>query len=593
MATWSWAPWVVLAVESAWREGGRKIFIAAIAGALQMLAGGPEIIFFTWLVLLALWIQQLIINEFPRTAFWRFPVMVALVAALAAAQLLPFLDLSAHSQRQAGYADLRWSMPGRGWANYLVPMAFGRQLGEGIFFQYGQFWTSSYYLGLGTLWLALLAIWKARNRRVYLLAAVATVAIVFALGGNTPIFPALRNIFPEFGFVTYPVKYLLLITFVSPLLAAFALARLREQNLSKQTTDVGIVLFLLLSAVLVWQWRFPLPPDDVHASVMNGFSRAAFLLGTAIVLFFLIRKSDSSFHRYSPLLLIFVAWLDVLTHEPAQNPTVPPNIYEPNLARQQLAMQPQPELGGSRAMVSPKAYRDFIDLAIRDSKNNFLAKRLGYCANANLLDAVPKVDGFFSLTTRENNDLFTLMYGTTNFYGPLEDFVGVSQITAPGEIFDWQPRTNFLPLVTAGQKPIYFDDTDTLHALTAHNFDGSKMVFLPPSAKSLVTVTDETQAKVLDSKFETQSVDINVDASAPSLVVIAQTYYHNWHALVDGIETPILRANYGFQAVEVSQGKHHIQLVYRDRAFKIGAIFSTVAGFICLFGCFIPRQRPT
>ena len=103
IATLSWMPWVVLAVELAWREGGRKIILAAFAGALQMLAGGPEIIFLTWILLLALWIQQFVKGESPRVSMlWRFPLVVALVIALAAAQLLPFLDLAAHSQRSAG-----------------------------------------------------------------------------------------------------------------------------------------------------------------------------------------------------------------------------------------------------------------------------------------------------------------------------------------------------------------------------------------------------------------------------------------------------------------------------------------------------------
>ena len=138
IATLSWMPWVVLAVEGAWREGGRKIFLAAMVGALQMLAGGPETIFFTWLLLLVLWIQQFATggeasspNLRRRVAatlamFWRFPAIVALVIALAAAQLLPFLDLAAHSQRETGFARTsRWSMPAWGWANFLVPMAFG------------------------------------------------------------------------------------------------------------------------------------------------------------------------------------------------------------------------------------------------------------------------------------------------------------------------------------------------------------------------------------------------------------------------------------------------------------------------------------
>jgi len=64
---------------------------------------------------------------------------------------------------------------------------------------------------------------------------------------------------------------------------------------------------------------------------------------------------------------------------------------------------------------------------------------------------VPKVDGFFSLVPRESDGLISLLYGTTNANFPrLNDFLGVSQITAPDEFFHWQPRRTFLPLVTAG-----------------------------------------------------------------------------------------------------------------------------------------------
>src|SRR5208283_3705697 len=83
IATLSWAPWVVLAVELAWREGRQKIILAALAGALQMLAGGPEIIFLTWFLLLTLWMQQFVRSESPRAAMlWRFPLVALLVIAL-------------------------------------------------------------------------------------------------------------------------------------------------------------------------------------------------------------------------------------------------------------------------------------------------------------------------------------------------------------------------------------------------------------------------------------------------------------------------------------------------------------------------------
>jgi hypothetical protein len=633
MATLSWMPWVVLTVELAWRGGGQKIILAALVGAMQMLAGGPEIIFLTWLFLFALWIQQFIAGgsdasspmfsatraSQPRGPMcWRFPVMVLLVMALAAAQLLPFLDLSAHSQRSVGYADTRWSMPGRGWVNFLVPMAFGRTYTEGVFFQYGQSWTSSYYLGIGTLWLALLTLCTSkvgrdsvepklsdgsrdsRPTKVWLLGGATLLALICALGENTFIYPTLRKIIPLFSFVTYPIKYVTLVAFLMPLLAAFALARLqnmdcgdtsplftaptrrRTPNLFAPTVIIGAILLVLLAGILFWAWRSPFPTDDVHATLLNGLSRVFFLLVTGGLLLLLARDSKPGLRRIAPLLLIMVAWLDVFTHEPPQNPTVPPSVYELNLARAKLAMDPQPELGGSRAMITTKAFMDFIHFALNDPKNNFLGKRLGFCGNANLLDAVPKVDGFFSLTPREGDDLNTLLYSTTNEFPRLEDFLGVSQLTAPDAFYHWQPRKTFLPLATAGQKPVFLDDADTLRALAQPDFDGSKVVFLPPEAKSFVTITNQTSARVLKSHFGIQNVDIEVEADAPSLVVVAQTWYHDWRAEVDGKPALLFRANHAFQAVEIPEGRHRVQLIYQDRAFETGAVISLLALLTCL-----------
>jgi hypothetical protein len=641
IATLGWMPWVVLAAELAWREGRQKIILAAFAGTLQMLAGGPEIIFLTWILLLAMWIQQLIAGgsdasspafsatgaSQPRVSmFWQFPLVITLVISLAAVQLLPFLDLAAHSQRSTGYADTRWSMPGWGWANFLVPMAFGRTWTEGVFFQYNQSWTSSYYPGIGALWLALLAVWIIRERRVWLLGAVAMAALVFALGENTCVYPALRKIIPQLSLMTYPIKYVIFVALLTPLLAAFALARLfplssvaserrtegEEADCSKtqipspqpsprlggarektfppqhfQTSRllaIGVILLVLIAGILFWAWQFPFSTDDVHATLLNGLSRATFLILTGALLFVLTLENTPGLHRIAPLILIFVAWLDIFTHEPAQNPTVPPGVYELNLARARLAMQPQPALGESRAMVTPAAAMDFIRFALSDPKNNYLAKRLGYCANCNLLDAVPKVDGFFSLVPRESDGLISLLYGATNANFPkLNDFLGVSQITAPDEFFHWQARKTFLPLVTAGQKPVFLDDAGVLRALTQPDFDGGKMVFLPPEMKSLVTVTNRTAARVLSSKFKAQRVVIEVEAAEPSLVVVAQTWYHNWRVYVDGRPAPLLRANHAFQAIQVPAGRHSIRLAYEDPAFQFGAAVS-----ICMVvNCFI------
>ena len=595
IATFSWMPWVVLATELAWRNGSRAIILAALAGAMQMLAGGPETILLTWLIVAALWLQQFIAgsrdaSSTPRAIMlWRFPLVGALVFALSAVQLLPFLDLVAHAQRETDYTDLRWSMPGFGLANFLVPMAFGSTHTEGIFFQHGQYWTSSYYLGLGTLWLALLAAWCVRERRVWLLGGAAVIALLFALGENTFVYPLVRKLIPPLSVITYPVKFVMVAIFAAPLLAAFALANF--QSIRNRILPLGAVLLALIGGIVVWTQHAPLPGDDAHAALLNGLSRAVFLLLTGAVLFVLFRESKSPLLRLAPLALILVAWLDVFTHEPPQNPTVPPSIYELNLARQKLAMRPQPKLGGSRAMLSPTAALELTRFALSDPKNNFLAKRLGYCANANLLDAVPKVDGFFSMTPREFDGLLSLIYSVTNVsWSRLEDFMGVSQITAPGKVLEWQARTNYRPLVTAGQRPIFNDNTSAMPPIYSPDFDGSKIVFLEQQINHFVTVSNLTNAKILTAKFRNNSVDIVAEATEPSLVVIAQTYYHNWRAEVDGQPTQLLRANVAFQAVQIPAGVHKIRLVYQDIAFGVGAKISLAALAVCLLILFGQRR---
>jgi hypothetical protein len=627
IATYSWMPWVLLTVEMAWLKGGRRIIIAVACGSLQMLAGGPETILLTWLLSAAIWGIHLAQSFWsqksrevgnPGTILRRFPMVVLLVAAIAAIQILPFLDLAAHSQREQGYADTRWSMPAWGWANFLVPMVFGQVWSMGVFFQHQQAWTSSYYLGTGALLLALLAIFLVRNPRVWLLTGSAGLSLLLAMGEQTFVYRWLHRLIPQLSLMTYPVKFVTVVAFAVPLLAAFAVSKLeiaeakQSRMIQRRLLVQGAILLSLIVLILIWAGHSPFPGDDLSATLRNGISRAIFLIVMTGLLWILpglsSRNSDieqqeresspgifqqfAQVQRLFPVLLLIILWLDVWTHEPPQNPTVPGFVYAPNLARTKLDMKPQPALGESRAMLSPAAATKFRGFIMRDPKNNFVIKRLGYFADCNLLDDVPKVDGFFSLYPRECDELNSVLYDTTNANFPrLADFMSVSQITAPGEFFKWTARDTFLPMVTAGQMPLYFNDIDLLHAIQATNFDGRRLVLLPQETKAYVTVTHETSARVISSHFAHRQVDVEVEAAEPSIVALSQTYYHGWKAFMDGQPTRLLRANYAFQAVQVPGGRHHVRVVYQDRAFYAGAVISGLALLGCLIGWWMLRSK--
>src|SRR5437899_4923333 len=173
---------------------------------MQILAGAPEIILFTWVIAAVVLAAEIVSRRKGRGARIKpFLMVVTLVTALAAAQLMPFLDLLAHSQRDTSFGQSAWSMPGTGWANFLVPLFHCFSANQGVFFQYEQWWTSSYYVGIGPLVLALFAVGQLREPNVQLWASLAAVSLIIALGDNGYFYQWLRHDVPQFGFLRYPV----------------------------------------------------------------------------------------------------------------------------------------------------------------------------------------------------------------------------------------------------------------------------------------------------------------------------------------------------------------------------------------------------
>jgi len=157
----AWAPWVVMAVQRGWQEGRRSIVLAILAAAMQLLSGGAEIILQTWAFCRDLVRRGGIrVRNLRRKLFTRALAIGFGAIGLAAVQLGPFLELLAHSQRNAGYSSGGMAaiaaMPLTGWANYLVH-SFVVCATATAYCASNQSWTGSYYLGVGIVALALVA----------------------------------------------------------------------------------------------------------------------------------------------------------------------------------------------------------------------------------------------------------------------------------------------------------------------------------------------------------------------------------------------------------------------------------------------------
>jgi len=113
--------------------------------------------------------------------------------------------------------------------------------------------------------------------------------------------------------------------------------------------------------------------------------------------------------------------------------------------------------------------------------------------------------------------------------------------------FDW----NQIEKLPAGARAqfVLVPDTD----LAAKRAAGLRLVSPPAPGAPAPEVLEETPTYVR----------LRVSRQAPGFLIAANAYDPGWKATIGGEETPVLRANYAFQAVEIPPGSWEVELRYR------------------------------
>ncbi len=140
-----------------------------------------------------------------------------------------------------------------------------------------------------------------------------------------------------------------------------------------------------------------------------------------------------------------------------------------------------------------------------DQETDTYGRRLSLFVDLNLLDYAAKFDGFHSLDLKEFGAVFNLVYFATNKPVRLQDFLGISKVNNPTNEVDWVARDSFLPMITAGQKPVFAADTNTFAALDDARFEPLRTVYLPLEAQGQIQATNAANARILSSNFGAQS----------------------------------------------------------------------------------------
>jgi len=386
----------------------------------------------------------------------------------------------------------------------------------------------------------------------------------------------------------FPVKFLIVFNFVLPLLAAFAIARVKNW---RAILPAAIIALATIAGIVWFARTHPVTYENWNVTLRSGLSRALLVLAAAALLWLMLRASQERRRHMTALVFLALLAIDGITHSPKPNPTISSQAIQPGLVK----LDPAPSLHGNRAMLARPAYEELVASMISDPTKDYLLHRQGLSSDCNLLDGLAVADGFFSLYLREQRELWVKFWVTQTNATPLPfmDFLSVAHVNAKQSIFDWTNRATVQPLATIGRRPIFANEPETLDALVSPSFNPSEIVYLLESAKPLVNASTKVESSITAERLIPHRMEYDVTAKGDTVLVLAQSFYKAWHATVDGKPTPILRANCAFQAVAVPAGAKTVVFEYRDDAFRVGVaatILTFLAG-VALWFAFQPKNQ--
>jgi len=555
IAAFGLMPWVVW---RCWRATTlRTLGIAALVGAAQMLSGAPEVILLTWGIIGVMTLGESIAQRSSRPLLFLVAI-VALVSMIAAAQLWPFLDLLKLSQRTEKFAGSDWPMPIWGWANFILPLFGTFPSYHGVPAQPDQYWISTYYVPLAAV--ALIPWGLREGWRPRVLLGLAVLGAWMALGEAGGIYSGLRHVFPGLGFMRFPIKFVILTVFLLPWVGSFGIGAMTRGKVSSRT--ILATLVILGVVILTLGNLHPATSVPMPGMALNISWRLCF---TTIALFAIAEILEWKVVRMRLALLLIALWLDARTQAPEQNPTAPKWVFDRGLPQ----IKNQPRLGFGRAMIGSEAALKLDHLIREKPEEDIGTSRLALFCNDNLIDRIPKVDGFFSLYPRESAQLIDFIYANTNRdLAGLEKTLCVTHRTLPGKTGEWSdgaPR----PMVFGVAGPYFADRAETFSGMLAPEFDPAKTVYLPPEARTKVEATG--RAEIENLNWTPGRVTFTAVANAPAWVFISQAYHPGWSE-ASGLK--IERADFAFQAVFVPAGRTNVELKYREPHFFAGLIIS-------------------
>jgi hypothetical protein len=114
-------------------------------------------------------------------------------------------------------------------------------------------------------------------------------------------------------------------------------------------------------------------------------------------------------------------------------------------------------------------------------------------------------------------------------------------------------------------------DGESLAALRDPGFDYATSAVISEGVQTELLRRGVASVSVDEMVPFTGDLTLTVETSDRGVLVMSEPYYPERRVWVDGDEVPVIRANIGFMAVELSAGTHRVELRYVPTALYVGA----------------------
>jgi hypothetical protein len=461
------------------------------------------------------------------------------------------------------------------------------------------------FMGMVTALLALLAVVERGPVRVYA-ALIALVSLVISFGSHTPLYGFLYRHLPLFNKFRVPVMIILLFQLALALGAAWGWSRLLgERGTPARSALTGRLLLgaaVLLGLVLVVgvagqeAWR-----EGYVRSAMahrEGFSREAGLFAYERYVADLARACLLG------LAAVGLAWLARAGRAPGSVASVG------MLALMLIELWPvsgqvmKPVIGEKRVASAETGRDDVVEFLEKAGPvGSFrILPRDEFMSNRYAGFAIASIGGAHAAKTRLIQDylesgvevhpnwlaLLNVRFLVTR--QPADSFPGLTRVhQGSGAVFElprWLPRATVV-----GEYRMVSPARAILDSVASAAHDPARVTLLEKDPGLALGPVAGATASI--TRYRLNDVTVEVDTPGPALLRLADLWYPDWVATVDGRPAEILKADYLLRAVAVPAGRHRVEFRFASRAMRQGLMLSGASLLVTLglLGAGLLRRR--